>query len=585
MTAKENGAVAPTPKKDREKSFKAIIQNEEQKDIVLCFESAFAEEAEHLLAALDEADAAIRAEMEKPHLLEVMRAFTDEMADFPFAHDLEVSEVLYRGIGHASEDTLDQADKETNGGARRYRSFCFDLRSHYFDLMVDLEFVAEENPALFDQAGLRLDSFGHIDLESIGATLKCEKKDGLPLGSVRDTSVKPGNIYPYQGVRHPQDLFNIIREVCKNKALSRWAPYLLGYSDKPLQDDTEPENVALIDYAITKRAVDHSFANKKGFSALIDIAYSEDGRQTLTARKGKSAESVTVSAPPALARDFIQYEMANARYLSVVLNTIYRITREPAFRGKSYFYKGRFWISTNKLLEEISRTANGTVKQPSRKKKRREKLHAALKLIDSAKIEYIKPDGEPGLFSGLIDGGLEYRHEVKCHGNLIKEAWGFIPNPSALSAFSLNEGYIYDYDQLPVQPYEEGDVWIPEYLYDLLRELRSKLYTWDKNGNSHQRKQKKAHISRSWKTIFSEADPLRGEDLRSEKKREIVEDFQRILQAIADKEAKGENHHGAVMYIKARSTRDGAKGRGKGTWATLEIEAYNTFHKVDIDLS
>lgn len=216
MSEKRKGAVAPTPEEATSKIAPFSIQEKRGDGSVARFNSLeqFAENLPDLLAALEEADAAIRSEMEKPCNLETMRAFTSDVSRFPFAYDLKINEVLYRGIGHASEDTLDWADKETDGGARRYLSFCFNLRPVFFSVMTELELSAETEPLEFERLGLKLDKRGHIDLTSVPADLVCEAPDGLPLGYVRDTSVDSGEIYPYQGVKHPQDVFNIIRGLC-----------------------------------------------------------------------------------------------------------------------------------------------------------------------------------------------------------------------------------------------------------------------------------------------------------------------------------------------------------------------------------
>ena len=37
------------------------------------------------------------------------------------------------------------------------------------------------------------------------------------------------------------------------------------------------------------------------------------------------------------------------------------------------------------------------------------------------------------------------------------------------------------------------------------------------------------------------------------------------------------------MWIKATITRDPSRGKGKGAWGDLEITAYSTLHKIEID--
>lgn len=180
-----------------------------------------------LQKALKRADETIRAEMEKPLYLETMRSFTREVAAFPYIHDLKIPETLYIGLPLARSETMEWADEKTDNGARLFLNFCSSLRPNFLAIMVELELMAEESPEEFEKTGLRIDQHGHLELESIGATLSISPKKGLPLGYV---GMVNGTIEPYLAIRRAQDLFDIVHALCEI-GLDKWIAEYLGYLD------------------------------------------------------------------------------------------------------------------------------------------------------------------------------------------------------------------------------------------------------------------------------------------------------------------------------------------------------------------
>ena len=82
------------------------------------------------------------------------------------------------------------------------------------------------------------------------------------------------------------------------------------------------------------------------------------------------------------------------------------------------------------------------------------------------------------------------------------------------------------------------------------------------------------------------ASPATEGTLRSYKKQKIVRSLLEVLGAVAEKEASPEGFGAGDnkrMWIKATITRDPSRGKGKGAWRDLEITAYSTLHKIEID--
>lgn len=583
MSEKRKGAAAPTPEEETSNISPFIIQEKRGDGSVARFSSLeqFAENLPDLLAALDEADAAIRAEMEKQYNLETMRAFTPEVASMPFAHDLKINEVLYRGLGHASENTLDWADKETNGGARRYLFFCMNLRYTFLSSMVELETAVEEEAAEFERLGLKLDEFEHVDLASLPVTLNCEKADGLPLGYIKGEEES----YPYQGIRDPQDVFNILRalyviglesflrQVVGRTPILPSQKRLLASEEKPHIDEVK----SIAQFKVEKMAVNHSLLIKT-LDGLVEIAYGKPSYRLDPAnKKSKSQESYELTASEKRCSQFFVENNANVEHVKDIMAVIYTLRKDK--RAEGFKHRGKIWFTEATIAREWLRTEQGTISNPDKAKASKKIIHDAIFMLSSAQICGTKPDGSPLAVDYVMNA--VFRDKMKDEKGFIhNDVWGFPDD--AIPVYSETIGSIYDYPKLDLPPLKPTNVWMRGFLIDALNQGRAKLYSGDKKT-----KTKNFTIKRSWETIFEKASPLKGGQLPPKTKARIVNDMQEMLRAIAKDDCKGKFRESRPMSIKAWSTRDASRGRGKGSWELLVIEcssSYRVFNEEDIDL-
>ena len=351
----------------------------------------------------------------------------------------------------------------------------------------------------------------------------------------------------------------------------------LSYVRHAISQMPTPKEAAIptrvLNAELTRNDVSHAFA-AKSLEGLFEIAHGQDGIYRHESKSG-SWDAVELRATPGLCRRFYSRDEANHLYSLKVLATIRGLLSDK--KAVQCEEHGRVWITESTILREMTRTEQGVSQKVYRKTASLELLHSAIEMLSSASLGITLPDGTPLATEHVIDAS--FRETILSHGKVIKNAWGFVPEVAPLFNGEL-AAYTGSYNMLPLEPLSDENTWMPYYVADLMHELRGKLFP--KKG----RPSKSATIKRSWDGIFAMASPANEGTLRSYKKQKIVRSLLEVLEAVAEKEASPEGFGAGDnkrMWIKATITRDPSRGKGKGAWGDLEITAYSTLHKIEID--
>lgn len=353
-----------------------------------------------------------------------------------------------------------------------------------------------------------------------------------------------------------------------------------GYTDALKELFSEPLEVAaelipLAQVQETEQLVNHGLIAKT-LEGITAIAHGEP-EYTLKPKGGKSKEIYRLRASEKTCTDFIKAG-GNDELLLKVIETVIQIISDP--QAEKYILGGLLGVTTNTITQELLRTQGGTI-EARKKQTARQLVNAALLAATEMRIIATDPTGKE-LQNTFTPYKAEYRKEYRYKKHTYKDVWLFDINAETMNSYAEERGYTYRYPLLNMdRPLTMAETWIDRYLKDALNELRHKLYK--KDGSK--KPQKTATIKRSWSDLFEKeaSDPTR--ELSSKQKRKLVKDFETILTVLADMDAHGILREGRPLSITAYSERNASRGRGRGEWENLVIEATTSYHVPRIDLS
>lgn len=354
-----------------------------------------------------------------------------------------------------------------------------------------------------------------------------------------------------------------------------------GYSDRLRELFSEPieveaELIPLAQVQTSEQLTNHGFI-AKALDGIMAIAYGEP-EYTLTPKGGKSKEKYVLRASEKTCSDYLRTG-GNADILRGVIDKVVGILADP--QSEKYRVGNHLCITVNTICQELLRTKGGTIEARKYEGIRRT-VNAALLAATDGRIIATNAAGELKGSIRLLRG--EYRDVYKYKKHVYKDVWIFDVTSSDMNEYSESLGHSYRYPLLEMnRPLKDlTEAWIDRYLKDALNELRGKLYKSDGRKSSR----KKATVTRSWPQLFEKAkDPTKGTALTSRQKQKLVKEFETILTVLASMDAKGELRADRPLYIKAYSERNTARGKGRGEWKNLVIEATTTLHTPQIDLS
>lgn len=347
--------------------------------------------------------------------------------------------------------------------------------------------------------------------------------------------------------------------------------------EEPLE--VEPELIPLAQVQESEQFTNHGLIAKT-FRGIIAIAYGES-EYTLTPKGGKSKEVYRLRASEKTCSDFIKAG-GNDELLRSVIETVVSIIKDP--QAEKYQVGNHLCITVNTITQELLRTKGGTIKARNYQKQR-QIVNAALLAATDARIIATDPSGEE-LLNTLSPFMGEYRKEYRYKKQTYRDVWIFDVSAETYNDYSAEQGHTYRYPLLDMErPLTLSESWIDRYLKDALNELRHKLYKSD----GTKKPQKTATVKRSWAELFEKEAGISTDGQKQEptsrKKQGLVKDFENILKVLADMESHGKLREGRPLYLKAYSERDASRGRGRGEWKNLVIEASSNLHTPQIDLS
>lgn len=315
----------------------------------------------------------------------------------------------------------------------------------------------------------------------------------------------------------------------------------------------------------------------KALSGLEAIARGEK-EFPLTPKSGKSPEHYVLTAAQVDCENLFSLKGANAEIVRSIIQTVYDLRTSRAAEG--FVSGGRIWFTTGTILKELLRTTGGTIKEPGNSKAALKVVDAALMAASGARVRGVGPDGKVMNVDYFLNAVR--RDSVKSKGVVYHDVWGFLYDGSAantLNDYAMKIGQAHRYPLLDSpRPLEFGESWIYGYLLDMLNEANSRLYP---NG-AKSPKNRTCTIKRSWQTIFEKASPVKSLDSR--KKRKIVEQFEWVLNRVAEMAKNGELRGKKPLYIRAKSEREKGRGRGAGAWKNLVIECHVDTVRPTVDL-
>ena len=356
-----------------------------------------------------------------------------------------------------------------------------------------------------------------------------------------------------------------------------------GYTKALKELLTQPQEVEAELLPLARVQGKESFYNhgfiSKALRGITAIAYGEP-EYILTPSGGKSKEVYSLRASEKTCSDFLKAG-GNDELLLKVIDTVFQIIKDP--QAEKYRVGNRLCISTNTITQELSRTQGGAIEARKYDGIRRT-VNAALLVATDGRIIATDAAGKLKGTMRLLKG--DYREAYTYRGRTYKDVWIFDVSAEMMDAYSEEQGHTYRYPLLNMErPLNLTESWIDGYLKDALNEARHALYQSD----GKKRSQKKKTIKRSWPELFEKGAVFSSDgakkELTSRQKQSLVNGFQTILEVLADMDAHGQLREGRPLYIKAYSERNPSRGRGRGEWKNLVIEASSSFHTPNIDLS
>ena len=350
------------------------------------------------------------------------------------------------------------------------------------------------------------------------------------------------------------------------------------YLNQLLENTQEPEApaVPLAQYVKANVFRNHDFA-AKAIEGMFQIATGAK-QYTLTPRAGRSNESAVLTGSDEAFTKYLQSRGANREFLRAVVDTVQSLKEDP--RAAQFVHEGRVWFTVNKITEEVMRTSAGTV-EGNKNRAARDLVDRAIEAASSAQVKVVSPDGTASTVVYLLDAVR--LPKVTYNGTEYEDVWGFSVSTETLAEYSRSRGRTYTY-QLPNRnkPFTPDTAAIETYLSDVMNELRSKLYSVSKTGRVTRRRTKSFTVTKAWQgrdgAIFDLFSPTRELDPRQ--KDRLVSGFEDVLTDIVSEEAHGGRRGDMPLYVRAWSERAGGRGRGKGAYVNLHVEATSSFRAV-----
>lgn len=347
--------------------------------------------------------------------------------------------------------------------------------------------------------------------------------------------------------------------------------------EKMLQKSADgTQTVPLAQYSKTFSFQNHDFASK-AIDGLFSIAMGES-KYEIAPRKTARNERYALTASPDACAELFQVRGANTEQVRAILDTVQSLKEDP--RAADFLHEGRVWFTVNKIVEETLRTSSGTISGKDNRTAQ-ELVDSALKAASGAQIVGTSEDGSPTNVLYLLDAVR--LDTVEYNGETYHDVWGISVSTRTYQDYAKERGRYYKYG-LPEssRPFTLDTVAAHNYVSDIMRELRGKLYYTIQRGKRKgqivaRKKPDTFTVTRSWDAIFDLMSPTRKLDSRQ--KDRVVKAFEEALTDLVREEAHG-RHEGAPIYVRAWSERDGGKGRGKGAWRNLCVEATRNFRPV-----
>lgn len=346
---------------------------------------------------------------------------------------------------------------------------------------------------------------------------------------------------------------------------------------RPEGDEEEPENVTLATIERDSSFQNHSLG-MKSLSGLEAIARGDKSFQ-LSPRSSDSKETYELTAIQVDCEKLFSLRGVSTEHVRSVLQTVYDL--RTSRKAEGFVSGGRIWFPTSTILKEMLRTTGGTIREPGKSKAALKVIDAALMAASGARIRGVGPDGKVLNVDYFLNAVR--RDKVTYRGVEYRDVWGFLyggNGSKTMNDYAMEIGQAYHYPLLDSdEPLELADVWIYDYVLDMLNEAGGRLYP----GGAERARRTSCTVKRSWETIFEKASPMK--ELDSRKKRAVVERFAAILEKVLPMAQSGEVlRNGKPMYVRAKSEREAGRGRGAGAWKNLALECHADTVRPSVDL-
>ena len=361
------------------------------------------------------------------------------------------------------------------------------------------------------------------------------------------------------------------------ESMSMYLAWLKSAFDHHNDHRQETPEETLAPVKVSRPVTIHSLAMNT-FDHVLEELFNSGGEVVVKPRRGRSMEEYRLSIVPAKASAYFAAG-GNQEHIKCILETVHTLMSDRD--AAAYESDGRVWFTVNTIVEEIRRTSCGTVE--GRKFPHDvEVTDAGLLALSGMQMTGYSSNGDPTNVIYMFNA--ERMAQVKHNGRTFKNVWGFSKNCYTLGDYAAEIGQQYAYPLLESPaPMTRGEAEARRYLLDMLNQIRCKLYRVGRKGRITRTKEAEFTVSHSWSSIFEKLRPLA--ELRPEQKQKIVNEFQSVLERLADMDRKGNLRKGMPIYIEAHSTRVGNRGGGGGAWDKLVITGHAHFDaglKVDI---
>lgn len=347
-----------------------------------------------------------------------------------------------------------------------------------------------------------------------------------------------------------------------------------GYkiNDKPIEADekTLVKRSSLATSPMASMISNRAFPLKV-LRGIEEIPYTDSGEFELASKNGSDLK-VAMRAIVKDCSEFIGNKGANSAGAERILPMIFEILNDP----KTPTMGGYVVISVNKIAKELTRTKHGVNAHATRNASFRKLVNDCIRALSTVRIS-VRERGKL-VFDGALLPASFYREEVTDDsGNVIKDVWFFAVPSGGSDDFSkyISTGVVKT-KLLDVPPLKPTNYWIPGELSNIISEIRNNLYPPKGKGKTEYT------VKRDWSRFFVSADVIAQGDIRSSVKNRVVADFEEQLLALADNLKDDQDK---PIFLKAKSTRDAKRGKGKGAFLCLEITGYKKPRKPEINLT